>query len=468
MKMFERIAIKNDTNRMAASQGHEQTALYVATKLWIAGYKVQIQKFDFPFFQETEEPTFEQITPNPLQYKSNSPDGMYTITYSPSDSITGIIQPVDVMIPPGDTANSSTSGCEESDFESFTEGNIALIQRGSLTFRGKALHAQNAGASAVIIFNEGQNGRTEAIQGTLSDTGIKIPVIFTSYEIGEQLYTLSRTQEVKVRIRVSTICQTRKTFNVIAETRAGDTDQIAMIGSHLDGVTAGPGINDNGSGCAAILEAALKLAEIKSAYPFKNKIRFAFWSGEELGLHGSTYYVEHLTPQQRQQIRWYLNFDMIASPNYVRFIYDGDGSNFKIPAPQGSDLIEELFKNYFEIVNLPTEETPINGDSDYQPFLNASIPIGGLFTGAAGIKTDSQFIAFGGIPGEPYDPNYHTRKDDLKNCNFEVLGQMLGAITYAVIVCAYDDLPQPLELRQGAYEYVQKPMMEYKGSYFQK
>ncbi|MBN1980632.1 MAG: M20/M25/M40 family metallo-hydrolase [Chitinivibrionales bacterium] len=443
MAMLEKIAFLHDTNRASGTKGHEYSALYIATKLWLAGYKIQIQKFNFYTFAETADPVFERVAPDPIVYKPNSPQGMYTFSFSGSGSINGIVQPIDIMIPPGKDPNTSTSGCEEEDFLTFNKGNIALIQRGTCTFRQKVLNAQNAGAVAVIIFNEGQENRTEAMKSSLSKPDITIPVLFTSYEIGKELYELSQTQEVKVHVAVTGRLVPHKTYNVIAETRSGKIDSIAMIGAHLDGASQGPGIGDNGSGSAAILEAALKLAEMKITV--KNKVRFAFWSGEEQGLLGSTYYVEQLTQEQRKQIRCYLNFDMIASPNYVRFVYDGDGSTFNKPGPEGSGFYEELLKNYFDIMNIANEPVDMNGRSDYQPFADAGIPYGGLFTGADNIKTEAQAAIYGGVAGQMCDPNYHKRQDDLSNCNFDVLKDMLDALTYAVIVCAFDDLPQPLE-----------------------
>lgn len=143
------------------------------------------------------------------------------------------------------------------------------------------------------------------------------------------------------------------------------------------------GINDNGSGSIGILEVALQLANFKT----NQAVRFAFWTAEEPGLVGSTHYVTALTAQENEKIALYLNFDMIASPNYGHFIYDGDGSQFNISGPVGSDKIEHVFQDYFKSINVVGGSAAFTGRSDYGPFLTAGIPSGGMNTGAEGIKT---------------------------------------------------------------------------------
>ena len=94
------------------------------------------------------------------------------------------------------------------------------------------------------------------------------------------------------------------------------------VGAHLDSVDEGAGINDNGSGSATILEVAEELAGVQP----ENGIRFFWWGAEEAGLFGSQYYVDSLSQGQLKKLSAYLNFDMLASPNFANFIYDGDGS----------------------------------------------------------------------------------------------------------------------------------------------
>ena len=158
-----------------------------------------------------------------------------------------------------------------------------------------------------------------------------------------------------------------------------------LAGAHLDSVPQGPGINDNGSGSATLLEVAEQMAKVKP----RNKVRFAWWGAEEAGLVGSTAYVAGLSQAERNKIALYLNFDMVGSPNYVFFIYDGDDSDAEdAPAgPPGSAEIEKTFERFYNSRSLPFKGTDFSGRSDYGPFIAVGIPSGGLFTGAEGVKT---------------------------------------------------------------------------------
>ena len=202
----------------------------------------------------------------------------------------------------------------------------------------------------------------------------------------------------------------------------------------LDSVDEGPGINDNGSGTSAILETALQMAELEIE-PV-NRVRFAFWGAEEDGLIGSQYYVDHLPKRDLKDIALNLNHDMVGSPNFVRFVYDGDGSAFGVDGPSGSGRIESVFVDYFASQGLATEPTEFDGRSDYDAFINAGIPAGGLFTGAEGIKTAAQAAIYGGTAGAPYDPCYHQACDTIANLSGTALDQMSDAIAHSTLVFA--------------------------------
>jgi Zn-dependent M28 family amino/carboxypeptidase len=443
LKKFQEIAQANGGTRAAGTPGYDASRDYVVSRLKKAGYKVTVQPFDFPFLQEKSTAVLERISPSPKTYNPTPPDGsgigdFATMTYSGAGDVTAAVQAVDVQIPPASEPNSSTSGCEPSDFASFTPGSIALLQRGTCTFQEKAENAQAAGAAGVIIFNEGQEGRTETIQGTLGEPTVRIPVVGASYEVGQELAAAGTT----VRLKTDTISETRTTHNVIADSKWGDPNKVVQLGAHLDSVLAGPGINDNGSGSAAILE----VAEVLGKIPTRNKLRFSFWSAEELGLLGAEHYVASLSPAELAKIKLYLNFDMIGSPNYAIMIYDGDDSDgVGAPAgPPGSDEIEKLFEKYFKALRQPYQGTDFDGRSDYGPFIEAGIPSGGLFTGAEGIKTPEEQKKYGGTAGIAYDPCYHQACDDLSNINDKALALNTGAIATAAVVYAFSrDLPGP-------------------------
>jgi aminopeptidase S len=211
----------------------------------------------------------------------------------------------------------------------------------------------------------------------------------------------------------------RTGYNLIADWPGGDTNQVVMAGSHLDSVTAGPGINDNGSGSAAILETALAVS--RAQYQPTKHLRFAWWGAEELGMVGSKYYVNSLSSVNRAKISDYLNFDMIGSPNPGYFVYDDDPT------------IEKTFKDYFAGVGIATEpETEGDGRSDHSPFKNAGIPVGGLFSGADYIKTAAQAAKWGGTSGQAFDRCYHASCDTASNIDDTALNRNADALAHAV------------------------------------
>ena len=221
-----------------------------------------------------------------------------------------------------------------------------------------------------------------------------------------------------------------ESFNIFADTE-GSADRTIVVGGHLDSVRKGPGINDNGSGVAAVLETArwMKETGIKPA----NRVRFAFWSAEEDDLDGSRYYVEELGGAGIRRTAAYLNVDMAASPNGVRSFHDGDGSDFGDAGPAGSKEIEDVFLRYFKENSLPAESTVFDGGSDYEPFVKAGIPSGGLFSGDVESKTKAQVQAYGGVAGMDLDSCYHKACDTITNINQGLLKEMSGALAYATV-----------------------------------
>jgi len=341
------------------------------------------------------------------------------------------------------------------------------LQRGACSFFLKAFNAQEAGAAGVVIFNEGQPGRDEAFGGTLGGQGIDIPVVGTAYAVGEAL----AADDVTVRIAVDAITENRLSANVLADTPIGRHDKTTVIGGHLDSVAEGPGINDNGSGVAAMLETAIQMSNLSLLDDvntgIRNRLRFAFWGAEEAGLVGSDYYVATLPLRDLGDIVANLNYDMVGSPNFVRFVYDGDGSLGTSPrGPEGSAFIEWMFNDYFKDRGLVTEATEFSGRSDYSAFIANGIPAGGLFTGAEGIKTEEQVGLYGGTAGEPYDPCYHTPCDTLENNNDQALDEMSDAIAYAAMVFGLNNLPVPEGTAKRFATNVSG--FEYKGSKLQR
>lgn len=220
--------------------------------------------------------------------------------------------------------------------------------------------------------------------------------------------------------------------NLVADWPGGDTSQTLMVGAHLDGVRSGPGINDNGTGSAATLEVALAIAK---AGPTSGKhVRFAWWDAEEIGLVGSTRYVDSLTASERDEISGYYNFDMIGSSNAGFFVYDGDDSDGEGagPGPQGSAAMETSLTDYFSSVGIDSEGTDFDGRSDYGPFIEAGIPAGGTFSGAEDTMTAAQAQNWDGVAGQPFDTCYHRACDTLEKVDTAALDTHSDAIAAAV------------------------------------
>jgi Zn-dependent M28 family amino/carboxypeptidase len=437
-KTLQTIANRNGGTRLAGTPGHEQSADYVYDRMGSLGYRMSFQEFEFPLVADVTPPVFQRISPNPATFVDGVDFG--TIQYSGSGNVTAQLVAVDLVVPPVGPANGNTSGCEAADFAGFPAGAIALLQRGTCTFRIKADNAAAAGAIAVVIFNEGQPGRTAGAFGTLAPPIFDRPVLSASFAVGDALRNgvLNGPTGVTVSIQTNTTDEIRITCNIIAETRGGDPNHVIVLGAHLDSVSRGPGINDNGSGSAVLLAIAEAIA--KQKITVKNKLRFIWFGAEEEGLLGSQAYVASLTQAQLDKIEAMLNFDMVGSPNFVRFVYDGNNSaGGGAVGPPGSSAIEQIFIDYFTSQGLATDPTPFNGRSDYGPFIAAGIPAGGLFTGAEGAKTVQQAAIYGGTAGEQYDPCYHLACDTYANNSNTALDQMSDAAAHITYLFAKRD-----------------------------
>ncbi|MFJ8044496.1 M28 family metallopeptidase [Kitasatospora sp. NPDC096147] len=421
LEQFQRIADRNGGTRVAGSAGHAASAEYVARQAREAGLKVSKQEFEYTFEQTLTE-KLKVLTP----VAEDVP--LIAMTYSPSGPAGGVTAALAVV------AVDATTGCEPEDFPAgaFT-GKIALIKRGGCSFAIKQAAAATAGAVGAVIYNN----TTGELNGTLGDPAAgKVPVGGVTQAAGEALAAKAAAGPVTVNLDVKTLVEKRKTWNVIAETRGGDPAQTVMVGAHLDSVLDGPGINDNGSGSAGILEVARSLSD----RPVKNKVRFAWWSAEEFGLVGSEAYVASLSEADRAKVKLYLNFDMIASPNAAQFVYDGDDSDHvgEGPGPAGSAQIERLINGYLDKRQWPHEGTDFTGRSDYGPFIEAGIPAGGTFTGAEGVKTAAQAARYGGTAGVAYDKCYHQACDNLSNLDRKAFDRNIDVIANAVGTYAWD------------------------------
>ena len=437
---FQKIADANDDpfypgTRAAGTEGYDESAEYVAGLLRDAGYEVTLDPVEITFNFPAE---LRQLTPVQADYETG------VFTGSGSGTVQGQVIPVDINLT---GTRASTSGCEASDFAGIDwsgDADIALIQRGTCFFGTKAWYAEQAGAEAVIIFNQGNTPDREGLivaDATSVDEPIPgapgpvthgIPVVGASFANGVALAQPGSTAFVKVLPS-----ETRIDYNVIAELPGKNEDNVVMAGAHLDSVIEGPGIQDNGSGSAALLETALMMANLNP----ENTLRFAWWAAEEQGLVGSADYVAGLSQAELDRIALYMNYDMIGSPNYIFMVYDADESTFPAPEgvtiPPGSTAIEDLYESYYTWIGEPYDDTEFSGRSDYEAFILAGIPSGGLFTGAEVVKTPEQEAIWGGTAGEQFDPCYHLACDDFDNISLHALEVNSDLVAFAMLTFAY-------------------------------
>ena len=385
----------------------------MASQLRKAGYRPRFNNFTFLYFRETQPTVFERILPSARSYQAGR--DFVTMRYSDGGNVNARVVPVDF--------SSSTSGCEATDFAGFANGSIALLKRGGCTFSQKASLASNQGAVAALIANDGSPGRTAPISATLQGSP-GLPVMVISSEVASELANLAQIGPVQVRIHMTVAITFVSAANVTADL-PGRKRGVVLLGGHLDSVANGPGINDNGSGSAVILEIARQARRLHIRP--KHGLRFAWWGAEELGLIGSRNYVEGLTTAQRRRIVDVINLDMVGSPNFARVVYAGEGQ------PRGSDRIENAFRAYFRSRRLPVAEASLGGSSDHAAFAQAGIPVGGLFTGADEAKSADAARLFGGSAGQAYDACYHKSCDTVANVDFGILEQMADAAAVVAV-----------------------------------
>lgn len=299
-------------------------------------------------------------------------------------------------------------GCELGDFPKSVKGNIAFVKRGTCPFGTKSEHAGQKGAAALVVYDLGSK---DGIGGTL---GTPSPNHVATFGIGSEdakpvLKKLKHKEYVDAIAYIDAEVKQIATTNIIAQTTFGDPDNCVMLGAHSDSVAEGPGINDDGSGTISLLEVASQLTK----FNVSNCVRFGWWAGEEEGLLGSDYYVATLPEEENKKIRLFMDYDMMASPNFAYQIYNATNA----ANPNGSEELRNLYIDWYEEQGLNYTFIPFDGRSDYDGFIRHGIPGGGIATGAEGVKTKEEAEQFGGKAGDWYDPCYHQLCDDLSNVN---------------------------------------------------
>jgi Zn-dependent M28 family amino/carboxypeptidase len=425
---LQAVADAHGGDRAAGTSGYEASAEYVEAVLRAAGYAPTRQYFDAvaqtidDYALEIDGLAFTDDedgdgTPDPLGIPADLTPSTPDLTGTPL------------------VAPAVATGCDAEAWAGVVAaGAIAVISRGDCTFAEKSAAAGAAGAVAAIVYNDVEGPLESSLVAQTSDQVATVGILRSQ---GEAILAAMAAGTVTAGLRLQQTTTVTPTFSVIAETAGGTADNVVMLGAHLDSVPGGPGVNDNGSGVGAILETAVQLAASGTT---NNRVRFAWWGAEEIGMLGSAAYLDALSDEDLDRIAVYLNFDMLASPNHVVAIYDADESTYPaaVEVPEGSAAVEAAFADWFDAAGQPHVDTALDGYSDYEPFMSNGVPSGGVFSGAGAIKTAAEAALFGGTAGLAMDPAYHTAGDDLSNVDDAALAALLPAIAHVTAALAAD------------------------------
>jgi hypothetical protein len=379
----------------------------VAAAMTAAGYSVRLQKYSFPYYAYTGIPSMSV----------NGTDLVLDVDWGPGQSLGSMggqtLTTVNNNVLPPTATPSSAAGCASGDFGPGVSGHPVLIQRGTCTFAQKVANAQAAGATGVIIFNEGNTtpDRTGLVIGSLGSVPT-IPVVFVTFAIGNQM-----AQEIAAGTPPSPTVDIKAIFNpnaddwnVIADSKGGDPNHVLVVDAHLDAIY-GAGMLDNASGSVAILDIAQML---KNVTP-QNHLRFIWFGGEEVGLLGSRFYVNNLTTTDYNHIGFDLDADVFGTPNFIIGVLDPAAPDFfsrQVPETfanrvyKPSTAAEQQFINFFNTAGFNHELLSPNG-TDAINFNRVGIPASGLLTGQDCCKSADEVALFGGQTGN-YEGNLGT------------------------------------------------------------
>ncbi|MGE0215492.1 M20/M25/M40 family metallo-hydrolase [Mycolicibacterium sp.] len=414
---LQKIADDNDGNRADGTPGFQASVDYLVKLLRDNGFEVTTAEFERLSGSQGGNPA---LTVGGRTYRvdqaslllTTPPGGLRAVTLRPR----------------------RPAGCAAADYDGVAvKGAIAVVDDTGCSVVTKQNVALAEGAVGLLVVSRATPSRPVGAPAGLFTPGYYRGLTVPVGVIDPSADAALRRTSAPVTLVLDNRPVMTTSRNVIAQTTTGDTANVVMVGAHLDGVRSGPGINDNGTGVAAVLETALQLGAQPGA---ANAVRFAFWGAEEIGQDGSTHYVRSLSDEQLADIALYLNFDMLGSPNAGYFTDDGDQSTETgptvRPAPAGSAGIERTLAGRLNFEGVRPADIPLGRITDYQPFLAAGVPIGGVTTGSSQRKTEVQARLWGGKAGQAFDPNYHTRADDITNVDRDALAVMSSAVAYAV------------------------------------
>jgi Zn-dependent M28 family amino/carboxypeptidase len=416
LRALQDIADANGGNRATDTPGYDASVDYVAKTLRDRGFEVATPQFDRLL---TVSPGKPALT---VAGRSYPVDQASLLVTTPPGGVTG--RPVRPTQP---------SGCTAGDYPAVVpKGAIAVVDDKHCSVVDKQASAVAKGAVALIVLSvpDGQGAAP-----TLFNTGyfkrLTVPVAVADANGAAAL--AHTTMPIRLVLDARNLQITSR--NVLAQTRTGSPHEVIMVGAHLDSPRDGPGINDNGSGVAAVLETALQLGPLA---PVNNAVRFVFWGADEDGRGGVMDYVFGMDRDQLNDIALYLDSTMLGSRNAGFFTDDGDqsgppgvGVTFA-DVPQGSAGIERTLAGYLNLAGKRPADMPLHTRTDYHPFMVAGVPIGGLTAGASQTKTTVQSRLWGGQAGVPFDPDYRSPRDTIDNIDREALAVLGSGVAFAV------------------------------------
>jgi Zn-dependent M28 family amino/carboxypeptidase len=406
------IATGNNGSRAVGTPGYDASVDYVAGVLRDKGFDVQTPEFDKLVETDIGDPTLTVA------------GRRFPVTEASLLVITPAAGIKAVTLRPQKPA-----GCNAADYGTVNvKGAIAIVDDSGCSVVEKHAAAVAKGAVGLLVVSD------SAVPGLFPADyyqGLKSPVAIIGKDVDAQL----RRTTAPVQLVLDAKANLVKVRNVVAQTKTGDAHNVVVTGAHLGSAPHSPGMNDDGSGVAAVLETA---AQLGGSPTVTNAVRFAFWGSDESDLEGPTKYVSGLDREHIADIALYLNFDMLASKNAGYFTYDGDQSGQPSPGiptasvPPGSAGAERTLAGYLNLAGVRPADMPLSRASDYGPFLTAGIPIGGITTGASQLKSAVQARLWGGQAGAPFDPGYRTPRDDVDNVNPQALAITGPAVAFAV------------------------------------
>jgi Zn-dependent M28 family amino/carboxypeptidase len=416
LRALQDIANANRSSRADGTPGYDASVEYVAKTLRDRGFKVSTPQFDRLF---TVSPGKPALTVAGRTYQV---DQASLLVRTPPGGLTG--QPVRPTQP---------SGCAPGDYPAVVpKGAIAVVDDTSCSVVDKQNNAVARGAAALIVLSapNGQ-GAPPTLFGPGYFKQLTVPVAV----VGAYGTPALARDSAPIRLVLDAENIKITSRNVLAQTETGSPHEVVVVGAHLDSPRDGPGINDNGTGVAAVLETALQLGPLA---PVNNAVRFVFWGADEDGLNGAMDYVFGMDRDQLNDIAMYLDFTMLGSPNAGFFTDDGDqsgppGAGIAFgDVPEGSAGIERTLAGYLYQAGKRPADMPLSTRTDYHPFMVAGVPIGGMTAGASQTKTTVQARLWGGQAGVPFDPNYQSPRDTIDTVNREALAIMGSGVAFAV------------------------------------